>query len=69
MFSGLLQVFLVKLGSQHGTSNYVLYSIPGVACSDSVKCNQLQLLKNPCINTRLQSGSNQQLPGDFHVEA
>ena len=27
VFSGLLQMFLIKLGSQHGSSNHVLYLI------------------------------------------
>ena len=48
MSSGLPQVF-VELGNLHGTSNYVLYSIHGVACSDSVSHNRVQLLSIPVL--------------------
>ena len=43
MSSDLLQVF-VKLGNLHGTSNYVLYWNHGVASSDSVSRNWVQVL-------------------------
>ena len=43
MSSGLLQVY-VELGNLHGTPNYVLYWIHGVACSDSVSHNRVQVL-------------------------
>ena len=48
MSSGLLQVF-VELGNLHGTSNYVLYWIYGVACSDSVSHNRVQVLSIPVL--------------------
>ena len=44
----LLQAF-VELGSQHGTSNYVLYWIHGVTCSDSVSHNPVQVLSIPVL--------------------
>ena len=44
MSSGFLQVFLVKLGCLHGISNYILYLIYGVTCSDSVNHNRVQVL-------------------------
>ena len=43
MSSGLLQVF-VELGNLHETSNYVLYWIHGVTCSNSVSHNRVQAL-------------------------
>ena len=48
MSSGLLQVF-VELGNLHETSNYVLYWIYGVACSDSISHNQVQVLSIPVL--------------------
>ena len=48
MSSGLLQVF-VELGNLHGTSNYVLYWNTGVACSDSVSYNWVQVLSIPVL--------------------
>ena len=48
MSSGLLQVF-VELGNLHGTSNYVLYWIHGVAYSDSVSHNRVQVLSIPVL--------------------
>ena len=48
MRSGLLHVF-VELGNLHGTSNYVLYWIHGVASSDSVSHNQVQVLDIPVL--------------------
>ena len=48
MSSGLLQVF-VELGNLHGTSNYVLYWIHGVLCSDSVSYNREQVLSIPVL--------------------
>ena len=48
MSPGLLQVF-VELGNLHGTSNYVLYWIHGVACSDSVNHNRVQVLSIPVL--------------------
>ena len=48
MSSGLLQVF-VELGSLHGTSNYVLYWIHGVTCSDSVCHNRTEVLSIPVL--------------------
>ena len=47
MYPSLLQVFLVKLGSQQRTSNHVFYLIPGVTCSDSINHNQVQVLSIP----------------------
>ena len=47
MSSGLLQVFLVKLDSLHGTSNHVFYLIHGVTCSDSINHNQVPVLSIP----------------------
>ncbi len=44
MSSGLLQVF-VELGNLHGTSNYV--ETTGVACSDSVCHDRVQVLSIP----------------------
>ena len=43
VISDLLQVFLVKLGCLQGISNHVLYLIFGVACSDSVNLNRVQV--------------------------
>ena len=48
MSSGLLQVF-VELGNLYATSNYVLYWIQGVACSDSVSHNRVQVLSIPVL--------------------
>ena len=48
MSSGLLQVF-VELGNLHRTSNYVLYWIHGVACSDSVSHNRVLVLSIPVL--------------------
>ena len=48
MSSDLLQVF-VELENLHGTSNYVLYWISGVACSDSVSHNRVQGLSIPVL--------------------
>ena len=48
MFSGLLHVF-VELGNLRGTSNYVLYWIRGVACSDFVCHNSVQVLSTPVL--------------------
>ena len=48
MSSGFLQVF-VELGNLHGTSNYVLYWIHGVASSDSVSHNRVQVLSIPVL--------------------
>ena len=48
MSSSLLQV-LVELGNLHGTSNYVLYRIYGVVCSDSVSHNRVQVLSIPVL--------------------
>ena len=45
MSSGLPQV-LVKHGNLPGTSNYVIYWIHGVICSDSVSHNLIKVLKN-----------------------
>ena len=48
MSSGFLQVF-VELGNLHGTSNYVLYWIHGVTCSDFVNHNRVQELSIPVL--------------------
>ena len=49
MSSGLLQVFF-ELTNLHGTSNYVLYWIHGgLACSDSVNYNRVQVLSIPVV--------------------
>ena len=48
MSPGFLQVF-VELGNLDGTSNYFLYRIHGVACSDSVNHNQVQVLSIPVL--------------------
>ena len=48
MSSSLLQG-LVKLGNLLGTSNYALYWIHRVACSDSVSHNQVQVLSIPVL--------------------
>ena len=48
MSSSLLQVF-VELGNLQGTLNYVLYWIHGVACSDSVSHNWVQVLSIPVL--------------------
>ena len=48
MSSGLHQVF-VELGNQHGISNYVLYWIRRVTCSDSVNHNRVQVLSIPVL--------------------
>ena len=48
MSSSLLQV-VVKLENQHGTSNYVLYWIHKVTCSDSNSHNQAQVLRIPVL--------------------
>ena len=60
MLSGL-QVF-VELGNLHGTSNYVLYWIHGVTCSDSVSHNRVQVLRIPILLQ--QSRMNPQPPDD-----
>ena len=44
MSSGFLHVFL-EFGNLNGTSNYVLYWIHGVACSDSISHNRVQVLR------------------------
>ena len=41
---GFLQVFLVKLGSLHRTSNQTLYLIHWADCSDSIYNNHVQVL-------------------------
>ena len=46
MSSGLLQVFF-ELGNFHGSSNYVLYWIHRVTCSDSVTHHRVQVLSIP----------------------
>ena len=48
MSSGLLLVF-VKLGNLHGSSNYIPYGIHGVACSDFVIHNRVQVLSIPVL--------------------
>ena len=48
MSFGLLQVF-VELGNLHGTSNYVLYRITGVAFSYSVSHNRVQVINIPVL--------------------
>ena len=48
MSSGHLQVF-VELRNLYGTSNYVLYWIHRVTCSDSVSHNRLQVLSIPVL--------------------
>ena len=48
MSSGLLQVF-VELGDLHWTSNYVLYWIQGVTCSDFVSYNRVQMISIPVL--------------------
>ena len=48
MPSGLRQVF-VELGNLHGISDYVLYWIHGVASSDSVSHNRVQVLSIPVL--------------------
>ena len=48
MSSNFLQVF-VELGNLHGTSNYILYWILGVACSDSISYNRVQVLSIPVL--------------------
>ena len=48
MSSGLLRVF-VELGNLHETSNYVLYWIHGVDCSDSVSHNRVHVLSIPVL--------------------
>ena len=48
MSTALLQVF-VKLRNLQGTSNYVLYWIHGVPCSDSVCYNRVQELSIPVL--------------------
>ena len=45
---GLLQVF-VELGNLYRTSNYVLYWIHGVTCSNSVCHNRVQVLSIPVL--------------------
>ena len=49
IFSGLFQVFLVELGSLKGTSNLVLYLINGVASSDCINHNWVQVLSIPVL--------------------
>ena len=39
----------VELGNLHGTSNYVLYWIHGVTCSDFVSHNRVQVLSIPAV--------------------
>ena len=46
MSSGLLQVF-VELRMLHGTSNFI--ESTGVACSDSVSHNKVQVLSIPVL--------------------
>ena len=46
MSSGLLQVF-VEHGDLHGTSNFI--ETTGVACSDSVSHNRVQVLSIPVL--------------------
>ena len=46
MPSGLLQV-LIKLGNLHGTSNFIEFT--GVAYSDSVSHNRVQVLSIPVL--------------------
>ena len=46
MSSGLLQVF-VELKNLHGTSNYVLYWIHEVTCSDYISRDRVQVLSIP----------------------
>ena len=46
MSSSLLQVF-VELGNQHGTSNFI--ESTGVASSDSVSHNRVQVLSIPVL--------------------
>ena len=58
---GLLQVF-VEVGNLHGTSTFI--ESTGVACSDSVSHNRVQVLSIPVLITRLQSGLNLQPPDD-----
>ena len=48
MSSGLLHVF-VELWNLHGTSNYIFIESTGVACSDSVSHNQVQVLSIPLL--------------------
>ena len=48
MSSGLLQVF-VDLGNLQETSNYVFIYSMGVACSESVSHNQVQVLSIPVL--------------------
>ena len=48
MSSGLFQVF-VELVNLHGTSNYFLYWIHGVACSDLVNHNRVQVSGIPVL--------------------
>ena len=48
MSSGLLQLF-GELRNLHGTSNYALYWTTGVACSDSVSHNRVQVLSIPVL--------------------
>ena len=39
----------IELGNLHGTSNYILCWIHGVACSDSVSHNHVQVLSIPVL--------------------
>ena len=48
MSSDLLQAF-VELRNLHGTSNYVLIESTGVAYSDSVSHNRVQVLTIPVL--------------------
>ena len=48
MSSGLLHVF-VELENLHRTLNYVFYWIHGVACSDSISYNRVQVLSSPVL--------------------
>ena len=48
MSLGFLQVF-VELGNLHGTSNYVFIESTGMACSDSVSHNSVQVLSIPVL--------------------
>ena len=48
MSSGFLQVF-VELGNLYGTLNYVIIESTGVACSDSVSYERVQVLSIPVL--------------------
>ena len=48
MSSSLLQVF-VELGNLYRTSNYSFIESTGVACSDSISHNQVQVLSIPVL--------------------